>query len=257
VKATWILAVALGAVCATAYGQDATSRQPANPRRDEVRMMEVILTNAVRTGAENLGRQLQISDPGSLVVTGTARARGFILDGYGVFFNVDVPMMKQSVIWTTQMLIREQRREFLRQFIANNADGPARRQAEMQLKTLERPTGPAPVAQTAPSGMASAQSVPDATLASGPDSRDPNELYTDAVKNSLINAMLDHSSSLKIGPDEWLIVAAQDSEGPLTNGQIYDASTIMLRIKGADLIAFQSNRITREEVLKKVDIREF
>src|SRR5262245_1991640 len=116
--------MALMTVSGAAYGQDATPRQPPNPRRDEIRMMEVILTSAVRTGAENLARQMQSADPGSLIVTGTARARGFILDGYGVFFNVDVPMMKQSVIWTSQMAARERQRESLRQFIATSTDGP-------------------------------------------------------------------------------------------------------------------------------------
>jgi hypothetical protein len=240
-------------------------------------MMEVILTDAVKRGADNLGRQMQISEPGSLIVTGTARARGFILDGYGIFFNVDVPMMKQSVVWSTQTLLREKYRSDLRQFIAANPDSPARRQAEAMLRNLERSLGPVPSQQqqaqpspvanasTAqnsstvalpPPGVASAQTVPDvAAITAPPDFRDPNELYTEAVKTSLIDAML------KIGPqlirtDEWLTVAAQDAEGPLP-GQIYDASTIVLRVRGSDLAAFQAGKLTREEVLAKVEVREF
>ena len=53
---------------------------------------------------------------------------------------------------------------------------------------------------------------------------------------------------LSIGADEWLTVAARDSEGPPDPGQIDDASTIVIRIKGSDLAAFHANKLTREEV---------
>jgi hypothetical protein len=69
--------------------------------------------------------------------------------------------------------------------------------------------------------------------------------------------MLRYTSFLKIGAEEWLTVAARDSEGPLMPGQIDDASTIMISIKGSDLAGFQSNQLTREDVLKKVVVREF
>jgi hypothetical protein len=291
VSAAGILALSLIAPAWTVQAQTPTTPPPPAPprdpaaaaaRRDDLKMIEGVLTNAVKNGADNLGRQMQINQPGSLIVTGTARARGFVLDGYGAFFIVDVPMMKQSVIWSTQVLLQQQRRDFLRQFIATNPDGPARRQAELMLRNLERTQGqtatPAPVAQPAP-GIAAAATVPDAAppaheaapaaheaapaahdaaSASVPPSfdRDPNELYTEAVKSALMDAMVRYGWQLRIGPDEWLTVAAQDAEGPLP-GQIYDASTIVLRVKGSDLAAYQANRLTRDEVIKKVEVREF
>jgi hypothetical protein len=226
--------------------------------------METLLTSAVRRGAESLARTMQTSEPGSLIVTGTARARGFLLDGFGVFFDVDVPMMKQSVVWSMQTLLRAQRRLDLQNFIANTADGPARRQAELQLRQLERggPVMPSPVPvpsaapQTAP-GIAVAQTVEESPArASAPEPADPNEQYTEAVKSSLIDAMLDYGG-LPIGAEEWLVVAARDSEGPPTPGALDDASTIMLRVKGSDLMAYRSNQITKEEARKKVEVREF
>jgi hypothetical protein len=270
VKATWILAASLIGIGAPAFAQ---APVPAAPNsRDDIKMMEGVLTNAVRNGAETLARQMQFSEPGSIVVTGTARARGYVLDGYGFFFVVDVPMMKQSVVWSRQVLLREQEREFLRQIVANNPDASVRRDAETRLRTLERrdapaATGVSPVAQPAP-GMAAAQTVPDATTTTQPaanaaaavqpvDNGDPNARYTEAVKNALIDAMLKYSAALKVGAEEWLTVAAQDSEGPLTPGEVYDASTLVVRVKGSDLAAFQENRITRDEVLKKVEVREF
>jgi hypothetical protein len=267
-----VLALAALIPASMVRAQATVDAQAANARRDDLKMIEGVLTNAVKNGADSLGRQMQITEPGSLIVTGTARARGFMLDGYGAFFIVDVPMMKQSVVWSAQMLLMQERRNFLRQFIATTADGPARRQAEQMLRNLDRGVVPAPsqaapstvadsttstVATTQPApGLATAQNVPDPPGFPAVDPRDPNELYTEAVKAALIDAMVRYGSQLRMGPDEWMTVAAQDAEGPLP-GQIYDASTIVLRIKGSDLAAYQASKLTKEEVMKKVEVREF
>jgi hypothetical protein len=272
VKATWILGACLMAGTPVLAQAPVPAPTAGGRARDDIKMMEGVLTNAVRNGAETLARQMQFNEPGSIIVTGTARARGYVLDGYGFFFVVDVPMMKQSVVWSRQVLLREQERELLRQIVASNPDPAARREAEVRLRALERRDAPpasgvAAVAQPAP-GMAAAQTVPESVTTQSVenaaalpqpivDGRDPNERYTEAVKNALIDAMLKYSGALQVGPDDWLTVAAQDSEGPLTPGEVYDASTLVLRVKGSDLAAFQSNRITRDEVLKKVEVREF
>ena len=87
--------------------------------------------------------------------------------------------------------------------------------------------------------------------------KDPNVLYTESVKGALIDAMLRYSGFLKIADQEWLAVAASDSEGPQVPGQLDDASRILIRIKGSDLSAYQTNKISREEVLKRVEVREY
>jgi hypothetical protein len=265
---------------------DAAQRpQPAvDSRRDDIRVMESVLTNALQKGAQDLARQMQVSEPGSLFVTGAGRARGFVLDGYGIFFDVDVPGMRQSVVWSAQMLQQAQERENLRQFIERSRpNSPERQLAELTLRRLERqgpaaggtptpagqpdrgnvsattvndPTTPPP-ANTLVTPSAAAAVAPVPSAAAPAETRDPNELYTDAVKTALIDAMLKYSAFLKIAPDEWLTVAARDSDGPLLPGQIDDSSTIVLRIKGSDLAAFQSGKLTRDEVLKRVEVKEF
>jgi hypothetical protein len=223
-------------------------------------MMEGVLTVAVRNGAETLARQLQIAEPGSLVVAGTAHARGFALEGYGVFFDVDVPPMKQSVAWSTMMLVREARRQQLRQLLASaDVDPGTRRRAEGELRRLEgsplEPAAPSPVADGSPApGTVSAQVTSDAPTL---DQQDPNQLYTEAVKTALIDAMLNFSGSMDLAPDEWLTVAARDSEGLPIPGAVDDASTIVLSVKGRDVAAFQAKQITLEEARKRVQAREF
>ena len=83
----------------------------------------------------------------------------------------------------------------------------------------------------------------------------PDRQYTDAVKSALIDAMLDHSQAMDLGPDEWLTVAARQSEGPLAPNQLFDVATIVLRVKGSDLSDVHGRRTKRAEVRQKVDVQ--
>lgn len=247
--------------------------------------MEVLLTEALQKGAQDLARQLKVSEPNSAFVTGTGRARGFILDGHGIFFDVDVPGMRQSVIWSAQMLELEQQRQSILRFLNGSApDDPRRKMAEASLRLIERQMGagageiiitnPTQNTQMAPpnrvvgavaepvsEGAAMARGLAPLDSVAGiqriQQLQDPNELYTDSVKNALIEAMLKYSGFLKVRENEWLTVAASDSDGPQTPGQVEETSRILISIRGIDLAAFQSGKLTREEVLKKVEVREF
>ncbi len=262
-KATCFVVTAL-AVSTSAFAQavNAPAAPQADPRQQQVRMMEGVIVAAVRNGAESLARQLQVAEPGSLIVTGTAHARGFSLEGYGVFFDVDVPQMKQSVAWSTMTLLREARRQQLHQLLASNAEPELKRQARVELQRIEGVTAAtsaagadaSPVAQGATPGTVVAQTLNDSVTL---ESRDPNQLYTDSIKSALIDAMLNYSAPMNLGPDEWLTVAARDSEGPLMPGAVDDASTIVLRVKGSDIMALQSKQISPEEARKRVQVKEF
>ena len=49
--------------------------------------------------------KLQAVSPELLQLSGAARARGFRLDGYGVFFDVEVPAaLRQTMGWTAKMM---------------------------------------------------------------------------------------------------------------------------------------------------------
>ena len=271
-------------------------KQGPDSRRDDIRMMESVLTQALQKGAQDLARMLRVNQPNSAFVTGTGRARGFVLEGYGMFFDVDVPGMRQSVVWSEQMVQLMQDRERAVQDLARlSPSDPLRRVAEMQYRTIERLIAaaqggqvlipnPAAPPQLAQPGIATAQNVsgvsetvitnaapntaadaarvvaaapPASSLSPTAVARDPNELYTESVKNALIDAMLKYSAFLKLGDAEWLTVAASDSEGPPVPGQLDDTSRIVIRVKGVDLTAFQAGKLTREEVLKKVEVREY
>ena len=256
---TYVLPVRFPVLLPVAQAQPAPPG-PTTPRatasRTDIKQMETLLTNALQKGAQDLALRMQANEPGSRFVTGTGRARGFALDGYGVFFDVDVPGMKQSLVWSSEMLRQIQQAEALRQQIATLPDGPLRQLALRELGRVEGQMSAVRGSAQQPAVQGIVRATVD-VASTAPPPPDPNELYTDAVKNALIDSMLKYSGFLNIGADDWLTVAARDSEGPSIPGQLDDASTIVISIKGSDLAAFQSKKLTLDEVLKKVVVKEF
>jgi hypothetical protein len=76
-------------------------------RRDHIGVMEGVLAKAVGIGAERASRQVRTVNPGVVLMTmGQARAHGFILDGYGVFFDVEIPGLQPSIELSMQQMQR-------------------------------------------------------------------------------------------------------------------------------------------------------
>ena len=74
--------------------------------RFQIAAMEGVLASAVQLGARRLSQQVQSISPDLLFIAGAARAKGFQLDGYGIFFDVDVPALRRSVAWSFRQLGR-------------------------------------------------------------------------------------------------------------------------------------------------------
>src|SRR6267142_2322247 len=62
--------------------------------RYQIGQMERLLEGAVEHGATVIRDRLQALMPADMLLTENARARGFRLDGYGVFFDVQVPNLE-------------------------------------------------------------------------------------------------------------------------------------------------------------------
>lgn len=260
--------VALTLFVAAPQAADQPSQADLKRRRDQVQMLEGVLTNAVRLGAQNLSRRMQSADPTLLMTTGTARARGFILDGYGVFFDVDIPMLRSSAVWAFKTLNNDLQvadaLESLRAHLKTVRDPDSRANLEQMLTRVELQVGPVkPPRQAAPPhqglapGTVTSASTPEAEAAAPAMLDDPNTAYTEYVKDALIDAMLNFSSPLDLGPDEWMTIAARDSEGPLLPGEIYDPATIVIRVKGSDITAYHADKTRQAEIRKRVEVRVF
>jgi len=238
--------------------------------RYQIGQIERLLEGAVEHGATVIRDRLLAIMPADMLLTENARARGFRLDGYGVFFDVEVPNLEGTVPWSFRTLNQNDlgvndALQTIRAYIqATGGNDVTVRQA---LESLELQVTPMTAAAVTTAGPATASRTANAIAApagqAAPASNDPilanpNEAYRTAIRAALIDAMLDHTRGLGLGPNEWLTVAARSSDdrprlAPAdTNGQ-----TNLLSIRGADLDALLAGQITREEAMKRVDVRVF
>jgi hypothetical protein len=276
-----LLLASSGAIAGS--GEQPQAERQTSPRdqaqaRYNIVVMEGVLESAVQHGADQLRRRVRRVMPDMLLISGNAEARGFRLEGYGVFFDVEVPMMRQSMAWTLKSIVDENgvaAAEALRQIrtAIERLTPDAREKATLMqaIKRLEVQVTPLPAMagsamQGAPRGqVTSMEAAPtEASVAPPPGDdvkliEDPSAAYEKEIISALIDAMLDHSGPIRVGPDEWLTVAARDNEhrDRLVPGDSYELLTIVLRVKGSDLAAFRADRITREEARKRVEVREF
>jgi hypothetical protein len=216
-------------------------------QRQRISLMEGVLERAVANGADNLMRQVKHVMPDVPMLTGAPEVRGFRLDGYGVFFDVEVPALRLPIAWTLRYVVDGNRlavNAALAQLRAMAVEQPA--QERERLETLFRQMEERNLPQAASS------QVDPAVV------RDPNEAYTRAIKEALVEAMLENSGPLNLGPDEWLTVAARDNvpNDPLVPGDANDLQTVIFKIKGSDLAAFRSGQITLEQARARVRAEE-
>jgi hypothetical protein len=278
------------ASAAPAWAQDAPPQAGRPVDRSELRhqiyVMEGALSRAVEFGAQRLNRELRTVAPEMFLLAGDAQARGVYLEGYGIFFDVAVPMLRQSMMWSLRMMLQQDdagtKRAIadLRRHIQTETD-PARRQnleaAMARLEAQATPfanTRPAPTVTLPSPGVSSAAMVrPDAPAPSAqpadqgaPDAMDSpwlvdtNQRYTEEVQRALIDAMIDFSAPMNIGSDEWLTVAARDNERRDTlapQDPYEEVVTVLLRIKGSDLQEYRARRIDKVEARKRVRVGEF
>ena len=152
------------------------------------------------------------------------------------------------VTWPLRALITSDNRDLesvaaeLKQLIAQ-MDARYQPQFAQAVRRLEmRAQAQNPIALRAPGAGTVAASQVAVRPPPNVDARvvdNPAEGYTREVKAALIDAMIENSGPLALGPDEWLTVAARDNvpRDPLSPGDTADFSTIIFRVKGSDLAA--------------------
>jgi hypothetical protein len=304
---TWVIAlvvcfgIAGGGSAQTLLGAPGVSRATPGQNaevdrvkaRQQIFMMEGVLERAVQLGVENLRSRVRAVMPDDALLQGGApQVRGFRLEGYGVFFDVEVPALRQSLAWSIRTM-NETNAALARDLAAMRAyvqaipDLRARAEFERTLRRVQQqvnPTPQAPLAAAAADGgpAISAQSVGAqpvgtresvtaqsvmTTEALKVDSlpavdqavlNDPSDAYTEEVKAAVIDAMIENSGPLVLGDNEWLTVAARDNAptAPFLSGPP-DVVTLVLRVSGSDLSAFRAGRLTLEQVRSRVQIGEF
>lgn len=289
-----------GLLLALALAPGAAGAQPARPDagpagggridladlRHQVYVMEGALVRAVEFGAQKLNREIRAVVPDLYLLSGSAQAHGVYLDGYGVFFDVSVPMLRQSMAWGLRMMLQQddaatrQAIAALRGHVQRESDPRARQTLESALARLEAQANPLGGAATAGPAAAATASAPTAGgavawpaglgaaaggQAGGADAAqarvlDAGRLYTESVQRALIDAMLDFSGPMNLAPAEWLTVAARDNaeRDALAPQDPYETSvTVLLRISGADLREYRAGQIDKATARGRVRIGEF
>jgi hypothetical protein len=251
---------------AGAYAQDDAAKQS----RYQVAQMERVLEGAVEHGVANIRDRLQTLGPTEMLISDNARARGFRLDGYGVFFDVVVPSFDTTVLWSIRTLDQnslglQTAIKALQDHVKAVGDADldqALRRIELQLDPLvlasqAAPVPPAPGARNVAGSVASVtRDAPQEPV--DPILTNPNEAYRAEVTKALMDALLDHSGSLDVAPAEYLTIAARrNDDRPRLAPADSDAQTFVLRLKGSDLAAFLGRQISREEALQRIEVRVF
>jgi hypothetical protein len=231
----------------------AFAQAPARPVESrathyQIGVMERVLEGAVEHGAANLRERLQAiapDAPAQLLILGSPRVRGFRLDGYGVFFDVDVPSLNGTLTWSLRTL-------------DPGAGNVLSLPASSARPVLPNPRRPAGTEASAPDRVIAAASAAPKPVTDTAILEDPNEAYRTEVVQALKDAMLDYSGPLAIGADEWMTVAARGiQDRPRMGSADNDGQTVMVRARGADLTAFRSGQISRDDVMNRIERRVF
>lgn len=263
--AAWVVA-ASGA--SPILAQTRPARSPLErQQRYQIAVMERVLEGAVEHGATLTRDRLQAFLPADMLLSEGAHARGFRLEGYGMFFDVEVPSLEGVLPWTFRTLDQsnlglDHALQTIRSFVeaSSNRDSSvtqALERLELQVAPITaavRASRPAPGATVAGAGISRepASAVPDPIL------ENPQAAYRALIRDALMDAMLEHSRSLAISPNEWLTVAARRSDDrPRLSPVETDATTIVIRARGADLTAFLGGQISQEEARQRMDVRVF
>ena len=210
-------------------------------RHEQINLFEGTLERAVTNAARRVAKDVQehTSNAAADFATTEAHAKGFILDGYGVFVYVEIPALDLNL--TVGLML-------------DQLDRGAQQKAETD---QGKPDLANPVSNRSDAKPDPVPVIPKTYREALKSVMDTGEKYRTEVKLQLTDAMLDFSKNLELKPDEWLSVAARGSDGALTPGEILQLTTVVLRVKGSDLADYFAGRLTKEEARAKVEARQF
>ena len=234
--------------------------------RYQLGQMERLLEGAVEHGATVIRDRLQAVMPADMLLTQNARARGFRLDGYGVFFDVEVPDLGGTLTWSYMTLDQnalglDAALKTLRSYVQAGNDvnlQQALKRVELQVSPMSTLASTSGAVSAIPaSGSAAAPAPAPVRPLNDPVLANPDEAYRTEIRDALIDAMLEHSRGLALGANELLTVAARRTDDRPRLGIDTDARTVVLSVRGSDLMAFLAGQLTSEEARGRIEVRVF
>lgn len=215
-----VLVAAAAALMVPGLAAAQSQTPPENPARSQAFVFERALRGAVELGGQQLAKRALVMAPEFLLSTEEATVRGVKLTGYGFYFDVQVPDIQSTMIVLDMMAARQRR------------EGPSQ-----------------PVSALG--------SVEDDPMTVSPAFNTDRE-YSTYVREALVDAMLDSSGVLTVGPEERLTVAVSGIErrGP---NPLYrsESGKLIMTIIGADLIDLRQGRLSRDEAKQRIFAETF
>ena len=158
------MTTAAGPAAAQTAAPAASARVTAQERQEryEIGQMERVLEGAVEHGVTVTRDRMQelAQLPADLLVSDNAHARGFRLEGYGVFFDVIVPSFETTLTWSLRTLDQndlglDSALRTLQTHIKTSGDPDL----EQALKRLELQVNPGTLGRAAAPSVAGARTV--------------------------------------------------------------------------------------------------
>jgi len=135
--------------------------------------------------------------------------------------------------------------------------------AELDLKMANvylsrRPAPPPPVVRTGDPARVAANGIiePDPNALTTPLT-EPDKEYTTFMRLALIDAVVDHAMTVRVPDGQSLTVVADELQTQPASPFNPRSRTLILQIKGEDLLALRENRIDREEAKKRIKETKF
>jgi len=249
--------------------QQGPVRNPFDQLRYQIGTMERVLENAVEHGASVWRDRWQAVAPVQVLLLDNARVRGYRIEDYGMFFDIDVPSLETTLFSAFRTLDQnglgvQSALSQLKAFVQSQAAGDVNIQQALKRVELEfvpaATTGTAPDLPAARTSSGSAAVAPDAPATADPNDPilvNPEQAYRTEVMQAVVDALLDYSAPLGLSADEWLTVGVRRNEIRPRIGLDTNAQTVVARVRGGDLSAFRSGQLTRDEAIKRVEVRVF
>lgn len=249
------------------------SRNQLEQFRYQIGTMERVLENAVEHGASVWRDRLQaLAGPVQALLLDNARVRGYRIEDSGIFFDIDVPSLETTLFSAFRTL--DQNGLGLQNALAQlkAAIPPTDTSSQQALKRIELQMVPVAAGTTAevsvpPQTIVTVPAPGAQSVAVSPDVRvanvtdpilvNPEDVYRAEVMQAVVDALLDYSASLGLGPDEWLTVGVRRNEVRPRIGLASNAQTVVVRVRGGDLAAFRSGQLTRDEAIARVEVRVY
>lgn len=259
--------------CAVDASAQSNATRAASDQRFQISQMERVLEGAVEYGASITRDRLQAVLPPAEILSANARARGYRLDGYGVFFHVEVPTLQGTLPWSFRILDQNNLgldsalrdlRTAIERLNDVNLDQAWKRIELQVLPFAPVGTSPPPSVRSGPrdlatgTGVTSIQVDPSPDQARDPILNDPEQVYRDEVRTALMDAMLEHSRGLNLASGEVLTVAARGSDDGRVLGSAEPSRRVtQITVRGMDLVAFLAGQISHEEARRRIEVRVF